>query len=235
MDASLEARLQYWVSQFWTFLRQNDRAIDCLRAALDKAPQMREAWQYLGFLYGQRGDHAEAVRALAEAVRLAPDDAETRFNLGFLLHKRGDEDGAIAQFSEVVRLRPSIDRAWYGLGAIHHGRREWHKAIPYLQEAAKLQYFNPHAGHLLATAYHLSGQQEKAVEDATACASRSSSRSATCRRRSGTTWRARTLSCVTSSCTRCTRPDAPVRAAAGRRASWPCGAGASSPAPCRCI
>ena len=165
MSAPLDARMQYWVSQFWTFFRQNDRAIDCLRAALKKAPDMVDAWRYVGFLYSQRGDQTAALQALSEAVRLAPDDAETRFNLGFILHERGDADGAIAQYTEVVRLRPSLDRAWYGLGAIYHARRDWPRAIANLQEAAKLQYFNPYAGHLLATAYHFAGQQDKAVEE----------------------------------------------------------------------
>lgn len=165
MSASLEARMQYWVSQFWTFFRQNDRAIDCLRAALAKAPDMVDAWRYVGFLYSQRGDQAQALQALQEAVRLAPDDADTRFNLGFILHERGDDDGAIEQYAEVVRLKPTLDRAWYGLGAIYHARRDWPRAIANLQEAAKQQYFNPYAGHLLATAYHLSGQQEKAIEE----------------------------------------------------------------------
>ena len=165
MDAPFDARLQYWLSQFWTFFRQNDRAIECLRAALKLAPDMLEAWQYIGFLYSQRGDQAEALHALGEAVRLAPDDPDTRFNLGFIMHQRGDDDGAIAQYTEVVRMRPSLDRAWYGLGAIFHARRDWPRAIANLQEAAKLQYFNPYAGHLLATAYHFAGQQDKALEE----------------------------------------------------------------------
>jgi tetratricopeptide (TPR) repeat protein len=81
------------------------------------------------------------------------------------MHGRGDDNGAIAQYTEVIRLMPSLDRAWYGLGAIYHARRDWPKAIPHLQEAARLQYFNPYAGHLLATAYHFSGQPEKAREE----------------------------------------------------------------------
>jgi len=95
MNAPFDARLQYWASQVWAFLRQNDRAIDCLRAALARAPDMREGWRSIGFLYSQRGDKSEALRALEEAVRLAPDDAETRFNLGFIMHGRGDDNGAV--------------------------------------------------------------------------------------------------------------------------------------------
>ena len=58
-----------------------------------------------------------------------------------------------------------LDRAWYGLGVIYLRRGELRAAIEHLQEAAKQQYFNPHAGHELAVAYHRAGEQDKAVAE----------------------------------------------------------------------
>jgi tetratricopeptide (TPR) repeat protein len=165
MAGFLAARTHYWRGHFFTFFKRHGRAIREFERALALDSRMLEAWRCIGFLHAQQKHSAQAVAALKEAVRLAPDDADTRFNLGFLHHERRELDEAIVQFKEAIRLKPMLDRAWYGLGLIHLDRGDLPAAIEHLHEAAKQQYFNPHAGHQLAVAYHRAGEHEKAVAE----------------------------------------------------------------------
>ena len=165
MAGFLAARSHCWRAHFYTFFKRHRRAIQEFERALAIDPGMLDAWRGAGFLYAQENESGKAITALQAAVKLAPDDADTRFNLGFLHHERGELDDAVTQFKEALRLKPLLDRAWYGLGLIYLDRRDLPAAIEHLQEAAKLQYFNPHAGHQLANAYHLAGEHEKAVAE----------------------------------------------------------------------
>jgi tetratricopeptide (TPR) repeat protein len=165
MAGFLAPRAQYWLAQVHSFFKRYDAAIGAFERALALDPKMLEALRGVGFLYAQQRQPAKAIAALERAVALAPDDADTRFNLGFLHHERGDLDAAAAQFREAIRLKPLLDRAWYGLGTIELGRGELDAAIEHLREAAKQQYFNPHAGHQLAIAYHRAGRHADAVAE----------------------------------------------------------------------
>lgn len=165
MTGFLAARSHCWRGHFYTFFKRHRRAIQEFERALAVDPDMLEAWRCVGFLLAQEKETGKAVAALQAAVKLAPDDADTRFNLGYLHHERGELDAAATQFKEAIRLRPLLDRAWYGLGLIDLDRRDLAAAIEHLQEAAKLQYFNPHAGHQLAIAYHRAGEHDKAVAE----------------------------------------------------------------------
>jgi tetratricopeptide (TPR) repeat protein len=154
-------RLLFLFAQACIFFKQHGRALQVLEALLREVPDHPRAWSIAGFLYAEKGRHADAIAAFERALLLAPDDAPTLFNLGFVLQKAGRHEEAIARLTRAVELNPPLDRAWYGLGiSLIHCER-FPEAIERLTEAARLQPLNPYPRYQLAAAWFKLGEPEK--------------------------------------------------------------------------
>jgi Flp pilus assembly protein TadD len=85
--------------------KQYDAAIASFASAVSANARNSFAWGWLGVLYRERGNYAQAEQAYRKAIEARPDDATAHFNLGILYDvylRRPNE--ALAQYREYQRL-----------------------------------------------------------------------------------------------------------------------------------
>src|SRR6266542_250836 len=80
-----------------------DQEVELLARAVMADGQDAEAQAFLGVAYGQKGQHAQARRALQTAISLPPAEPRYQFNLGVLLEQGGDASGAEHAYREALR------------------------------------------------------------------------------------------------------------------------------------
>ena len=91
-----------------------------------------ETLHRLGFVYQQKGLHANAIAAYEQALALDPEIREARFNLGTLYARRGRYGRAIAAYQDFVVRYPGHPEARYGLGnALLHASRYSEAIVQY--------------------------------------------------------------------------------------------------------
>jgi hypothetical protein len=105
----VEARLPDW---------QSDGAI--FAAALQVDPEDADANLSVGIAAGQRGDWAEARRALAIAQRAEPRSGRIATALALALLRSGDVVGALGQAGRATTSPPYPPDAWFYLAQAHH-------------------------------------------------------------------------------------------------------------------
>ncbi|MFQ5413094.1 MAG: tetratricopeptide repeat protein, partial [Phycisphaerae bacterium] len=97
-------------------LKQPDRAVAALRAALDLQPESANTHYALaGALFDMRR-FAEARHHLDEAVRIDPNLVHAHYDLGALLVEQGEFESGIEHLRVAVKLAPDFADAHYNLG-----------------------------------------------------------------------------------------------------------------------
>lgn len=128
------------------------------------------AWWHFWDVWTQRGDKTslKVVASLASrALALDGQDARAHMLAGIARFMTGDPEGSLPALEEAVRLNPSLAVAHASIGSakILSGRPQ--EAIAPLQAAMRLSprdVYLFHAAGELASAYWLSGDNEKALE-----------------------------------------------------------------------
>lgn len=87
--------------------RRRDEAREQFALATHVAPDFAEAWNNLGIVGGELGDHPAAVAALEEALRLVPHYADAHYNLAEALAVCGDLDAARRHWRAYLSFDPN--------------------------------------------------------------------------------------------------------------------------------
>ncbi|BAV34487.1 hypothetical protein SCL_2198 [Sulfuricaulis limicola] len=151
---NMDAWRHYLRARLYRLLKQPERAIAELRAALGLDPSFARAAHALAYLLVGRGDLDRALPLLEQTAALRPRDAGVWYNLGFAHDHNKNPARAIDAFREAVHLSPRFDQAWYGLGRCHAALGQLDDAIKALEEAARLQPTKGHAWYELALVHH---------------------------------------------------------------------------------
>ena len=88
-------------------LRNYDMAEEYLLRALEMQPKEYETVSLVGILYGNLGNHREALKYFESALKLRPDLARAYVNLGYAQLNVGLEDDARISFQEAVHIDPN--------------------------------------------------------------------------------------------------------------------------------
>lgn len=115
--------------------KENERAVELLRGALEFHPEFRLALSELGALYLKLRQPEKAAEPLRAALRLAPDDYPTLLNYGIALYDRKEFAEAEAQFRKAAQRNNSSPTSHFYLGLILLKRRETEEAEKELRAA----------------------------------------------------------------------------------------------------
>jgi Flp pilus assembly protein TadD len=115
--------------------KENERAVDLLKGALEFYPDFRLALSEMGALYLKLKRPEKAVEPLRAALRLAPDDFPTLLNYGIALYDRKEFSEAEAQFRKAAQRNASSPTTHFYLGVILLKRRETDEAEKELRAA----------------------------------------------------------------------------------------------------
>lgn len=157
----LEHWMHFYRARVFLLLKQEEKAIDALNAAIAANADFALAASCLGHHYASKGQMHLAEKNFLEALRIDPNDAVTHFNLGFNYERQKQYGKAIDAFQSAVKSNPKSDRAWYGMGLAHAALNQHDAAAKAFEQAAELQPMNPHAWYSLGMAHYTMGNKDK--------------------------------------------------------------------------
>lgn len=108
--------------------KENERAVDLLKGALEFYPDFRLALSEMGALYLRLKQPEKAVEPLRAALRLAPEDFPTLLNYGIALYDRKEFAEAEMHFRKAAQKNASSPTAHFYIGVILLKRRETEEA-----------------------------------------------------------------------------------------------------------
>ena len=109
--------------------------------AMEVAPDYAEGYNFLGYLYAERGIKLDrAVEYIEKAMQLQPNDPNITDSLGWAFYQKGETQQAIEYLEKAVSLLAEKDRygssvilehlgdAYHKAGRIEDSRKMWQKA-----------------------------------------------------------------------------------------------------------
>ena len=108
--------------------------------------------------------HKDAVEDFRRAVALDSQNAEAHLNLGDALAAAGQLPESLASFKRALNLRPVFAEAAAGAGRVTRAMGDLGGALPYLQLAAALAPKNASFAEDVASALHMLGHLDMAIE-----------------------------------------------------------------------
>ena len=121
------------------------------------------AIDYLGFLYSQKGNFANALLAHKKALQVRPDDAVALVNLGLAYGNSGDMERAIGALQRAYESDSTYTVILKNLGYAYLQIGEIDNAISAYEKAIKMKPYDPTAHILLAQVYNNTGRQQEAI------------------------------------------------------------------------
>lgn len=133
------------------------------REVLGGEPENADALHFLGLVFQQRGDLAEARRLIAQAISLDEPRPTFHYNLGGVLSALGDLSAAAAAYQRAIELNPDTAEAHFNLGTIRGRLRQYDEAIASFRRALALSpdYAEAHSG--LGAALGGTGRNDEAA------------------------------------------------------------------------
>lgn len=144
---------------------REDRAVECLRAAVRLQPNLADAHNNLGIVLARQRRPAEAAASFREALRLRPDSAEVHNNLGSLLQEQGSFEEAEACLRQALRLRPDSPEVAFNLGLLLLKRERIEDAIDCNRRVVQLRPDHADAHANLATGLMERGRLDEAIAE----------------------------------------------------------------------
>jgi len=117
---------------------QVEDAIRYYNAALDKAPDLADAWYFLGSAQRAAGRRQEAVDSFRTCLASQPDHEKAMHDLAVVLAQQRDLDGAAVLLEEVLQLNPANTRAMTNLGIIRARQGRLEEASTWLRRAGAI-------------------------------------------------------------------------------------------------
>ena len=139
-------------------------ALDEVKLALVARPDLPEALNLRGLIYGAMGEIALADESFRRALAVAPRNADTMHNYGWFLCQQSRFDPADAQFAQALaqpQYRYSA-RTLLARGVCHARAGRWVEAEATLSRAYELDPSNPAAAYNLSDVLYRRGELERA-------------------------------------------------------------------------
>jgi tetratricopeptide (TPR) repeat protein len=89
---------------------------------LEKYPQDARAYNNLGAVHEEAGEHSSALEAFDTAIRLSPNYQKAYLNRGILYAAQGESFRAIEDFSYAIAIQPGDLKWWPDYGEAHQNR-----------------------------------------------------------------------------------------------------------------
>ena len=108
-----------------------DKAIDYCKKSIEIKPDYQEAYDYMGLIYGKKGDFEKAISWYKKAIAINPKFEWTYINLGFFYKERGMLDDAIREFKKAITLSDAETNKilYLELGNIYHEKEMYPDAV----------------------------------------------------------------------------------------------------------
>jgi tetratricopeptide (TPR) repeat protein len=133
------ARAEFQKAQDFLEKRDTERAIACLKRAVEFAPQFAGGWNALGTIAYQSEQLEEAEVYFRRAVDLSPTYYGALVNLGGILVSQGKVEESLEVFLRAVQLRPDDPMGQARLGLTYLNLGDLDKAQERFMEAKRIE------------------------------------------------------------------------------------------------
>jgi tetratricopeptide (TPR) repeat protein len=122
------------------------QAIKDFDKAIELNPNLAEAYNNRGLVYGKLGNLQQAIKDFDKAIELNPNYAEAYYSRGIAFGKLGNLQQEIKDYDKAIELNPDLAQAYYNRGNAHMNLDNLQQATKDLKTAALLglkeaQYF----------------------------------------------------------------------------------------------
>jgi tetratricopeptide (TPR) repeat protein len=112
-----------------------DAAIQYLRKAIEVKPDYAKAYLYLGLVYDEKKDDAEAIKQLLKAIGLDPKYLDAHLWLASLYREGKNYPEAIKYLNKAIEIAPTDLRPYKELAKVNEAQGKNEDAIHYYEEA----------------------------------------------------------------------------------------------------
>jgi type IV pilus assembly protein PilF len=163
-DADRRASTRMELASAYFSRGQLTTALDEVKLALVAKPDLPEALNLRGLIYGAMGEATLADESFRRALAVAPRNADTMHNYGWFLCQQGRFDAADAQFTQAL-VQPqyrSSSRTLLARGVCYARAGRWVEAEATLSRAYELDPASPAAAYNLSDVLYRRGELERA-------------------------------------------------------------------------
>ena len=134
----LKTRLLFMRGVYEEKAKDYEACIETMKEVIAKDPQFSSAYNYLGYLYAERGENLEeAEKLILQALILKPNDGYYLDSLGWVYYMQGKYKMAIKYLQKSVSLLPNEGVILEHLGDAYLAIEEKAKALELYQKALK--------------------------------------------------------------------------------------------------
>ncbi|MFQ5772291.1 MAG: tetratricopeptide repeat protein, partial [bacterium] len=130
---------------------------------------IRKRWaiaiDYLGTVYGRKGDFDRAILCHKKAIEIIPDDAIPYMNLGIAYSSKGNIEDALNAYRKASEINPYNSNALINLGNLFFQVGDYSMAVISFNRAIAIKPVNAMAHFYLARLYHVRGQKQEAIKE----------------------------------------------------------------------
>jgi len=118
--------------------RDDPRAVQAYRDAINKTDCVADAYCNLGILEFKGGKVTKAVDYFTEALKHDPRHFESHYNLGNLYFESGDVRLAKVHYEIAAELAPTFPNVYFNLGLVHAMNEDYPAAVHDLKKYKEL-------------------------------------------------------------------------------------------------
>jgi predicted O-linked N-acetylglucosamine transferase (SPINDLY family) len=138
-------------------------AVELVRRAVAKRPNVAEFLQSLGLLQFSVGDSENAIESCKKAVSIKPNSPDAYNNLANALFTLGRLEESIQAYKKALSYKPEFPEAYSNLGNVLTETGHAKEAIAACKRALELRQNFPDAFYNLGNAYLANNETEKAT------------------------------------------------------------------------
>jgi eukaryotic-like serine/threonine-protein kinase len=142
-----------------------DRAVESVRAAQTRNPDVAAVHRIAGLLKANDGQYEQAIAEYQRAIEIEPANSDAHRRLGQASKANGQMDQALREFRRAVDLDPDYFKTYQDLGTFYLDQGDYNNAVVQFQTEVKRAPDEPDAHHALGTVFSELGRYADAENE----------------------------------------------------------------------
>lgn len=151
-EKNFSTQHKYYLANLYEREKRFKESTSLIMGILKQEPKNAHAWNFLGYVFLERGDELEqAYEYIQTALKLSPDDGYIRDSLGWYYFKKGDVKRALSELTVAIEKVPDDIEILKHLAEVHVELKNFSKAKSYLKTALQKARHQADKHQILAT------------------------------------------------------------------------------------